>query len=110
VLEFLVVLAVLAAAVWLIAAPLRRPAEDARETSAAEEGDREALEAAKAAKYAEIRDAELDHRTGKLSDDDWHELDSQLRAEALELLRRQEELGEATAGPDPQPPGETAER
>ena len=28
------------------------------------------LEAAREAKYREIRDAELDYRTGKLSDDD----------------------------------------
>ena len=45
-----------------------------------------ALEAAKEAKYREIRDADLDHRTGKLSDEDFARIDAQLRAEALEIL------------------------
>jgi hypothetical protein len=53
----------------------------------------EELEAAKEAKYREIRDAELDHRMGKLSDEDWRRLDRELRAEALEILRRLERLG-----------------
>ena len=39
------------------------------------------------AKYREIRDAELDHSTGKLSDGDYEELDRNLRAEAIEILR-----------------------
>ena len=45
------------------------------------------LEAAREAKYREIRDAELDHRTGKLSDADFEAIDSGLRAEAVEILR-----------------------
>ena len=51
-------------------------------------GRRAELEAAKEAKYREIRDAELDHNMGKLSDDDWHAVDRELRAEAIEILRR----------------------
>ena len=51
-------------------------------------GRRAELEAAKEAKYREIRDAELDHEMGKLSDDDWHAVDRELRAEAIEILRR----------------------
>ena len=46
------------------------------------------LEAARDAKYREIRDAELDHRTGKLSEDDFEAIDGTLRAEAIEILRR----------------------
>ena len=38
------------------------------------------------AKYAEIREAELDHRTGKLSDEDYEAVDGALRAEAIEIL------------------------
>jgi hypothetical protein len=45
------------------------------------------LEAARAAKYRELRDAELDHRTGKLSDPDYAEVDQELRAEAIEIMR-----------------------
>ena len=44
------------------------------------------LEAAREAKYREIRDAELDHRTGKLSDEDFEAVDRSLRAEAIEIL------------------------
>ena len=49
------------------------------------------LEAAKEAKYREIRDAELDVRTGKLSDEDFRVLDRTLRSEAVEILRRLDE-------------------
>jgi membrane protein implicated in regulation of membrane protease activity len=55
-------------------------------------GRRAELEAAKEAKYREIRDAELDHEMGKLSDDDWHAVDRELRAEAIEILRRLDSL------------------
>jgi len=34
-----------------------------------------------------LRDAELDHSTGKLSDADYEEIDRSLRAEAIEILR-----------------------
>jgi cytochrome c-type biogenesis protein CcmF len=44
-------------------------------------------EALKEAKYREIRDAELDHAAGKLSDEDVALLDAELRSEALEILR-----------------------
>jgi cytochrome c-type biogenesis protein CcmF len=43
-------------------------------------------DARKEAKYREIRDAELDHATGKLSDADFALLDAELRREALEIL------------------------
>jgi cytochrome c-type biogenesis protein CcmF len=43
-------------------------------------------DARKEAKYREIRDAELDHATGKLSDEDFALLDAELRREALEIL------------------------
>ena len=49
------------------------------------EGDPE-LEALKEAKYREIRDAELDHAAGKLSDEDFALLDAELRREAIEIL------------------------
>jgi cytochrome c-type biogenesis protein CcmF len=46
------------------------------------------LEAQKEAKYREIRDAELDHAAGKLSDEDFALLDAELRGEAVELLAK----------------------
>jgi len=45
-------------------------------------------DALKEAKYREIRDAELDHAAGKLSDEDFALLDAQLRREAVEILDR----------------------
>jgi cytochrome c-type biogenesis protein CcmF len=48
-----------------------------------------ALEALKEAKYREIRDAELDHAAGKLSDEDFELLDTELRREAVSILERE---------------------
>jgi cytochrome c-type biogenesis protein CcmF len=46
------------------------------------------LEAAREAKYREIRDAELDFGTGKLSQADYEAIDGALRVEALAILDR----------------------
>jgi cytochrome c-type biogenesis protein CcmF len=43
-------------------------------------------DALKESKYREIRDAELDHAAGKLSDEDFAILDAELRKEAVEIL------------------------
>ena len=47
-------------------------------------------DALKEAKYREIRDAELDHASGKLSDADFALLDAELRREAVAILDRVE--------------------
>jgi hypothetical protein len=94
VLEILLVLAVLAVVVWLLAGPLRRGEGERHDFS--EAALRDELEARKEAKYREIRDAELDHRTGKLSDEDWRALDRSLRAEAIELLRQIDDVAPET--------------
>jgi cytochrome c-type biogenesis protein CcmF len=60
----------------------------ARRRGAAPGADQE-LEALKEAKYREIRDAELDHAAGKLSDEDFAILDAELRTEAVEILDRE---------------------
>jgi membrane protein implicated in regulation of membrane protease activity len=52
----------------------------------------EELRAAKEAKYREIRDAELDHRMGKVSREDWRAVDRDLRSEAIEILRELDRL------------------
>ena len=101
--------ALLAALVlFVILQPLRSRSE------ASSEVDRRAdLEAAKEAKYREIRDAELDHRMGKMSEADWRATDRELRAQAIEILRTIDDLppdepsgepGEAD-GPDAHPAG-----
>jgi hypothetical protein len=86
--EILLVLILAGVAVLAISAPLRGRTQ----REAASRAERTELEAARDAKYAEIRDAELDYRTGKLSEADWRALDRQLRREAVELLHRLDEL------------------
>jgi type II secretory pathway pseudopilin PulG len=86
--ELLLVLVVLAVVVLVVSAPLRRGSREE-----VEDAERAELEAARDAKYREIRDAELDFRTGKLSEADWRAMDRGLRAEAVEILRRLDELG-----------------
>jgi hypothetical protein len=86
---YVLVLIVLAGAVYLISAPLR--AARRPDGLAGEAPDVAELEAARDAKYREIRDAELDVRTGKLSDEDYAALDGSLRAEAVEILHRLDE-------------------
>jgi cytochrome c-type biogenesis protein CcmF len=64
------------------------------------------LEALKEAKYREIRDAELDHAAGKLSDEDFALLDAELRNEAVEIL----DSGNGSNGNGANGGHETAER
>ena len=61
--------------------------------------NRAELEAAREAKYREIRDTELDYRTGKLSQEDFAATDGALRAEAVEILDRLAELKGEEPGP-----------
>ena len=91
---YVLVLIVVAVVVYAISAPLRaqRSAGRAQPDPVAE------LEAARDAKYREIRDAELDLRTGKLSRADYESIDGTLRAEALEILNRLQALTGADAG------------
>ena len=81
--EAIIIIVALAVVVWVVSAPLRR-GENPVVSDAVR---RDALEAARDAKYREIRDAELDWRTGKLSDEDYRAVDRRLRAEAVEILR-----------------------
>ena len=90
-------LGVLVFALVLIIGPLRA---GGGASEAAETAEHAELEAAKEAKYREIRDAELDYRTGKLSREDWRTLDSTLRQEAIELLRRLDALENRERGLD----------
>jgi hypothetical protein len=89
--EFALILLVVAGAVLLVTGPLREKARAVDESLEAELAE---LEAAKEAKYREIRDAELDYKTGKLSDGDWRMLDRTLRAEAVDLLKRLDRVQE----------------
>jgi hypothetical protein len=119
----ILILLLLAAVILVIAAPLRgggageagsidadaQARADTPRGRAAGPGAglaREELEAAREAKYTEIRDSELDYRTGKLSPEDYAAIDIQLRAEALDILDRLEQLEQLDEhmGEDPGPP------
>lgn len=86
----LVLIAALAAG-WVIAGPLRGGRAEADDAALA--ARLEDLEAAKEARYREIREAEMDFRTGKLSEPDYKAIDRQLRQEAMEILRQLDALG-----------------
>jgi hypothetical protein len=104
--QFVIVLAILALVVFFVTTPIRRGwspthvgddgANDAgvRRAELDAEQELEELDAAREAKYREIRDADLDHRTGKLSDADFRAIDSTLRAEAIEILKALDEVRE----------------
>jgi hypothetical protein len=91
--EILLVFVALAAVVLIVTGPLRK----ARPDSPATGDDVAELEAAREAKYREIRDAELDHATGKLSTDDYQATDTTLRAEAIAILHALDQAREARA-------------
>lgn len=88
--QLLIVMLIVAAVAVFVTVPLRREHVSARGDRAEEDVARQAveeLEAAREAKYREIRDAELDHGTGKLSDRDFASVDAALRGEAVQILK-----------------------
>jgi hypothetical protein len=87
--EYALALLILAA---LVAAVVLRPLRTPDRAERLEQSRIEELQAAKEAKYREIRDAELDREMGKLSQDDWRTVDRELRGEAIEILRRLDRL------------------
>lgn len=109
----IIMLVLLTVVVALVSAPLRSSAT----AYASESTTHRELEAAREAKYREIRDLEMDYRTGKLSLADYRASDGALRIEALEILNRLERefpqpaAGSATGRPggEPQSPDGTAE-
>jgi hypothetical protein len=101
---YVIILVLLIGVIWLVSAPLRRSAATPSEARGWEPMRRLDLEAARDAKYREIRDAELDHQTGKLSEADYEAIDSTLRAEAVALLHQLDGIDEE------QEPGEDEAR
>jgi hypothetical protein len=108
----ILILLLLAVVILVIAAPLRggdadtpgpSPSDPQGATAIDTQGARQAglareqLEAAREAKYREIRDSELDYRTGKLSQEDYAAIDAQLRAEAIDILNGLEQLERPSA-------------
>jgi hypothetical protein len=88
--DLLLAVLIIALVAWFVTAPLRnRPSPGGTDPAAAELAD---LEARKQAKYRQIRDAEADRAAGKLSDEDFRRLDRELRAEAIDILKRIDRL------------------
>ncbi|MBS1893496.1 MAG: hypothetical protein JST59_19520 [Actinobacteria bacterium] len=82
--QFVYVLILVAIVAPLMAAPLWRR----RDTGDPADFHREELEDLKEAKYRELRDTELDHAAGKLSEEDYLHRRATLRSEAAEILAR----------------------
>src|ERR1700693_5798442 len=89
--DVLVIMVLVGLVVVFVTAPLRRVSRSGElppELAVDDDGpELRELETARDATLGELRDAELDHRTGKLSDQDYQALDATLRAEAVEILR-----------------------
>ncbi len=81
---------------WFVIAPLRR---ERGEAGGGEDPRVADLESRKEAKYREIRDTELDHAAGKLSDEDFRRQDAELRRDAVRILKQLDAAkGETGAG------------
>jgi flagellar biosynthesis/type III secretory pathway M-ring protein FliF/YscJ len=99
--QYVLAALIVVALIWFVTAPLRRTEGEAKAAAARTEDPAIAeLEARKEAKYREIRDAELDRRQGKLSQDDWKRQDAELRHEAIQILKELDRVGESST-PDP---------
>jgi hypothetical protein len=77
------------AVVWFVARPfLREPkGDDALEDLAPEERRRLELAEARDRALAALKELEFDHRTGKVSDEDYRILVGELRRDAADALR-----------------------
>jgi len=97
--EPLLIILALGVAVLIVAWPFVRSGPGrAAEREEERVGD---LLAARDATYRQIRELELDHRTGKLSREDFRAQDRVLRAHAIEILRELDALGAGEELPQP---------
>jgi hypothetical protein len=102
-------LALLALVIVLLTGPFR-PGRHGEGDSEPAPDELVTLEAQREAKYREIRDAELDFRTGKLSADDHALVVATLRAEAVDILKRLRRLEGAGAEQSARAGGELSGR
>jgi hypothetical protein len=93
-------LVLLAAVIAVVSRPLftARAPLDPSESGDLQAPARAELEVAREAKYREIRDTELDFRTGKLSNEDYEAVNGTLRAEAVEILDQLDALDHEREG------------
>ena len=88
--EFVLIAVILVVLAVFVTAPLRRAAGVSH--SEVEDPRIADLEARKQAKYREIRDAELDREAGKITEQEWRRQDTELRRDAIGILKRLDEL------------------
>ena len=86
--EFLLASVLLALIAAFVSVPLRRAAQAEPDPLEAERRAR----ARKEAKYRQIRDAEADRASGKLTEEDFRRINRELRGEAIEILKRIDKL------------------
>jgi hypothetical protein len=84
------------AAVWFVARPFLRPSGSG-DRLVEPEPERLALEEERDRALAALKELEFDHRTGKVSDDDYRNLVGELRRAAADALRA---LDRGIAGSD----------
>lgn len=99
--EVLIAIVFVALVVLFVTVPLRRSAESSRAGDAGDDDRRAVLEARKQAKYREIRDTELDRAQGKLTEADFQRQNSELRAEAIAILKQIDTGGSTSEGRAP---------
>ena len=86
--EIVLAIVLLLAVGAFVAAPVRSQETDEK---GLEDPRTAELEARKQAKYREIRDTELDHAQGKISDAEFATQNAELRREAIEILKEIDE-------------------
>jgi hypothetical protein len=91
-LELLLAVAIVVLVAWFVTAPLRGRPSTVPDKESERQAELADLDARKEAKYRQIRDAETDHASGKLSDEDYGRLDGELRKEAVDILKKIDRL------------------
>jgi hypothetical protein len=84
----------------IVALVVSRPLREGPQVDRRAHARRAELEAAKEAKYREIRDAELDYRMGKLTETDFKVTDRELRGQAIRILRELDDLTPVDTAPE----------
>lgn len=92
ILQVLLSLIVVALVVTFLAWPLIKGVDER-----VVDAERRELEDAKQAKYREIKDAELDHKSGRMTEEQWRQTDAELRREAMLILKKIDTLGTGSA-------------
>ena len=82
---------ILLAAVWVAVWPLFAAARGVPRTDV--DVERQELEAEKARLLQEIHELDLDHATGKLSEEDYRAIEARLKARAVDVMQHLDALG-----------------